>query len=119
MIGPWCLPSMAILPVISRAKNIFSFIDTGELSWYIRVMAYSGYDCNFNDAEVLRYNKGPLLLQTLKMAECRDYPEHDLAEFYQMLAQDKEGAIVDDWNMKSLNLWDDLHERKFYVRRKK
>lgn len=54
-----------------------------------------------------------------ELAECLDYPESDLAEFYGHLAHDKEGGIVDRWNTKSLQLWDDLHERQFYVRQKK
>lgn len=72
----------------------------------------------FNDEEVLKFNKYLWTARTRKMTECADYPQADLAEFYEMLAQDENG-VVDHWNTKSLQLWDDLHERKFYVGRKK
>ena len=74
---------------------------------------------DFNDAEVLRFNKCAVTQPTRKLAECYDYPEPDLAEFYDHLANYSRSRLDSRWARKAEKLRWGRRERTFYVRRQK
>lgn len=72
----------------------------------------------FNDEEVLQFNKCAVIQPTRKMAQCQDYPESDLAEFYEILAHSENPDAV-YWSLKAVDLWEQHTIRHFSVRREK
>jgi len=76
------------------------------------------YRASFNDEEVLAFNKGAVTQPTRKMAQCTDYPEPDLADFYYYLAHCDLEEIELRWVRKAFYLQKRIKVGQSYVRRK-